>query len=550
MASSRNKKAALISIGIIVLAVITWQLTKRSVIRKKVEAAVNEKTKGLYNITYETLSLDELSGTLHITNIRLTPDTTMPHSSTLIRATIPSLDILGVRTPKALLTRQIEGRSVEIDNPFIEMMVDRSKTDRSKTDKNTPDPYKELSDALLSRLLRISVDSVKIVHAHLLITDKEKKGRLLEVDDLTCSLTSLLVDSTSIKDSTRLLFARYLDIRCDALRLPSADKKYQLQVNTVKFNSRDNSLSIGYLGWTPRLSEEAFAAASPVATDRYDFSLQNIRLLHIRREGLWRDRVVRIEADSLLVGKSSFKIYCDISYPSDTAIPRNPYPQQQLRKLPFEINIHRTVFTHTFIEYKEKNAKSDSAGKLQFFDGNVTIDNLTNEKKAIALNNKTTLRVRSIFLGQTHMDARLSLTLDAPQQNFSVEGDLEAMDATGLNPLTEPMGLAKLEKGHIDHLRFAFSGTDSASDGQLTFLYHDVRLSFLNHDKKGHPLKKKLLQSFMTNVVMKHSNSADNGKSRKGMIRIKRKPRESFLSFLWQSIFSGVRQTIGPALPK
>ncbi len=96
---------------------IAWQFYKYKIVNRNINKAVSEKTKGLYSVHYDGLSLDEVSGVLHVKNIEIIPDTAVyeqmveekKNPPVLIRLTIPSLDILGVKTPKALLTKQIEG---------------------------------------------------------------------------------------------------------------------------------------------------------------------------------------------------------------------------------------------------------------------------------------------------------------------------------------------------------------------------------------------------------------------------------------------------------
>src|SRR5215510_14210776 len=55
-------------------AVLYWQYNKKWIIRKKMEAAIREKTKGLYKIVYDDLELDEINGFLSITNLRIEYD--------------------------------------------------------------------------------------------------------------------------------------------------------------------------------------------------------------------------------------------------------------------------------------------------------------------------------------------------------------------------------------------------------------------------------------------------------------------------------------------
>jgi hypothetical protein len=540
-----GKKVILVFIGIFVLAAAAWQLYKYKLIRDKVGRVVAEKTKGLYDIHYDDISLDEASGTLHVKNITVIPDTAVynrlaaekKNPSILVRAVIPALDILGVKTPKALLARQIEGRSVAITNPSIEIMLSHFHKDTT-----VYDPSRDISAALLGKLLKIDIDTVQVLHGSLLVRNMDGKEPLVQSNDVTCMLSGLLIDSISVKDSSRILFSRSMSMSCDEIRLPFRNKKYKLHISEVAFNSSKDELSIGQLKLIPQLSEAAFAASYPVSKDRYDFSLKNIRLVHVDRQELWHKR---IEADSLVIGESAFRIYRDLSYPHDTVSKVGRYPQQQLMRVPVPLNIRKVVFMHSFIEYKERNARSDSAGKLQFHDVRASISNVTNRSAVIARDARCVLYFRSKLLNRAPVDARLVMLLRDPRGRFSIQGSIGAIDAPALNPLTRPMGLAKMEKGHVDRLHFNFRGDDSSCKGQLTMLYHDIKISLLKKDEKEKKLDKKGIASLLANIVIKDSNPRKDDEPRTVDVHFNRILNKSFFNLLWKSIFTGIKESVG-----
>ncbi|HTI07694.1 MAG TPA: hypothetical protein VL832_04025 [Puia sp.] len=534
-----------VAVGIFIIALLVWQFYKYRLVHDNVNKAVSEKSKGLYRIQYDNLLIDEVGGSLHVKNIRIEPDTSVYNQlvvekkdpPTLIRLTIPALDITGVKTPKALLTKQIEGGKVVVTNPTIEIMLNHF-----KKDSTVYNPARDLSKQLLGKLLKISIDSVEMVHANVLVRNLDAKEALFKGDDISCKLSDLLIDSVANKDPFRILFSRELDIACDRLILPSKNKKYKLNIGDLRFMSRNNSLSIGQVKLIPQLSEAEFAASFPIQKDRYDFSLEGISLLHIDREGLWHKK---IQADSLVIRKSSFKIYRDLSRPKDTTSKVGKYPQQQLVRLPIPISIKKMIFSHSFIEYKEKNGKSDSAGKVQFFDANATIVNVTNRKEVISRNNRCILSFRAKFLDKTPVDATIVMLLKDPQGKFLIEGNLGPIDARSLNGLTQPMGLARLEKGNIDHLHFAFSGTDSSSNGRLIMLYKDLKITLLKKDKKENKYDKKGLASLAANLIMKNSNPEGDKDPRVADVRFNRILNKSFFNLIWKTIFTGVKETAG-----
>jgi hypothetical protein len=535
----------LAALGLFIIAVIGWQFYKYRIVNRGVNKTVSEKTKGLYSIHYDDLSLDEVAGALHVRNIEIEPDTAVfnqmvedkSNPPMLIRVSIPSLDILGVKTPKALLTKEIEGGRVEVSNPTIEIELEHFAKDTTVSD-----PSKEIYKELLGKFLKIQVDSVEIGHANIVVRERGSKEMVFKANNVSFLLSDLLIDSISNKDRSRILFSRNLDIAADEIALPSKNKKYRLRVEKIRFTGRNNTFSIGSIRVVPQLTEEEFAQSFPAQKDRYDFTLEGVSLVHVNRESLWHKK---IEADSLIVDKSSFKIYRDLSRPPDTVSKVGKYPQEQLMRMSVPLSIRRAVFVHSFIEYKEKNGKSDSAGKVQFFDVRATIDNITNIKEAISRNNKTVVNFKAKFLDKAPVDARLVMLLKDPKGRFTIEGNVGAIDVRSLNPLTQPMGLARMENGKIDKLHFNLMGTDSSSEGKVVMLYSGIKVSLLKKDKDENKYDKKGLVSLAANILIKKSNPENGGSARAADVHFRRILNKSLFNLIWKSIFTGIKETIG-----
>jgi hypothetical protein len=540
----KSKKGyLLLAIGITVVGVIIWQIYKYRMVSRKVGEAVLNKTEGLYSIHYRGLSFDEVGGTLHAKNIEVVPDTAVYRQMVaekrappmLLRLTIPVLDIAGVKTPKALLTKQIEGGKVEIIGPTIEILV----SDRKKEPKGFHS-VSDMSRELLGKLLKIKVDSVKVTHADVRVSHMDEKEVLFSSNNVSFLFSDVLIDSTSGGDSSRILFARGLEMACDEIAFPTKNKKYRLQVKGVRFTSSDDALHIRQVKIIPQLPEDVFAHSFPMQKDRYNFSFEDVKLVHISRQGVWDKEII---ADSLVIVKSAFRVYRDLSRPPDTTSKVGKFPQQLLMRLPIPVRIKAAVFTHSFIEYKERNAKSDSAGKLQFYDVSATLKNISNRTEDIAVDNKCVLLFKARLLNKTPVDARMVMVLRDRRGRFSIEGNIGAIDVVSLNPLTRPMGLARMENGKIHQLHFNFAGTDSTSDGKVLLLYEDLKISLLKKDKDEGRLDKKDLASLFANLIIKNSNK--NEDPRVAEVHFNRILNKSLFNLIWKSIFTGVKQTVG-----
>ncbi|HTI89840.1 MAG TPA: hypothetical protein VL727_04585 [Puia sp.] len=541
--SAPRRSLLLLSMGLLALAIIAWQFYKYKLVHRKIDDTVSTKTKGLYTISYDKLSLAEMAGALHVKNIEITPDTAVYHQMVLdkrdppvlLRLKVPALDILGVKTPKALLKKEIEGTKVEIDGASIEIQTDPSK-------KGTPvyNPAGDISKQLLGKLLQIKVDTVLITHANVMVRNIHTGREIASSLDVSFLFSDLLIDSTTGKDSSRILFAKQLDINCDKIALPIKNKRYKLDVAGLRFTSHNNALSVHQVRIIPQLPENEFAHSFPVQKDRYDFLLEDISLQAIDRESLWHRALV---AEAMTIGKSSFKVYRDLSRPPDTTSKVGKYPQQLLMRLPFPVNIRRLTFEHSFIEYKEKNARSDSAGRLRFFDANATLTNVTNRKRDILQDNKCVLKFKARLFNTTPVDARLVMLLNDPHGKFSIEGDIGAIDVKVLNPLTRPMGLARMDKGAIHQLHFDITGTDSTGNGTVLLLYDDLKISLLKKDKEEGTLNKKVLVSLFANFVIKNSNGGEN--PRVAEVHFDRILNKSFFNLIWKTVFTGIKKSVG-----
>jgi hypothetical protein len=538
----RTRVLLLSALAVVILSVIGWQFYKYHVVDRRLAKTMKEKTKGLYILHYESLRFDEVAGMLHVRNIDIRPDTavyremvrarTNPHM--LLQIQVDALDIDGVKTPKALLSKQLEGGKVEVTGARIKIMVQHFKKDSS-----VYNPTPDLTRQLLGNLLKIAIDNVEINDATVLVGSMDSSEIYFRGNKVSLLLSHLLIDSSAYKDSSTLLFSRGLAVDCKQLEMP-AGKRYTLAVDGLRFTSTDNTLRVSQLGIRPRLSETAFAASFPVQKDRYDFMLKDIALHHIDRKELWRKAV---RCDSLVIGESAFSIYRDMTRPPDTTSKVGKYPQQQLMHLPFPLSIGKILFSHSYIEYKEKNAKTLRSGKVQFHAVRAVVRNVTNRKADIQNDNHCIVDFSARLQDKIPVNARLVMLLGDPKGRFTIQGEFGGFDAPSLNPLTEPLGLARLEKGRVNRLHFAIRGTDSASEGEVAMSYEDIKVSMLRKDKDDGGYDKKAVASLFANFIVKNSSPPDGPRTEN--VHFQRILNKSFFNLIWKTLFTGVKESVG-----
>ncbi|MEP7277154.1 MAG: hypothetical protein ABI813_00805 [Bacteroidota bacterium] len=544
----RVNKVILIIAGILLLVVagfIVWNVFKYKFIKGKVSDAVFEKTNGLYTIRYDKMNLDEVAGYLYVTNLKIIPDTARfrelvaanRNPALLLELTIPELRIAGVQTPAVMLGKAVNGRKLEISNASVVFYYAKAHPDTSAGAVK-----EEMYRQLLGDLKQIQADTVEVMNVSLAFIDIRNNRKTIEASGISVHLKDVLIDSLHSNDSTRFFFSRKVLVSGDKGVVKNKTGTYFYHFNDFSFSSEGGVFSIRSVQITPQLNEERFAAFSKLQNDRFNISFTNVSLKNINLARLMQSDVV---ADSLLIKDSEFRIFRDLSYPRDKKVRVGDFPQQLLVKMPVVLSLKKIVIGHSFIEYKEKNPKSDYSGRVQFAHASAVISNVTNEPARIKADGHCVLDFSARFLDMAPMHAHLNMLLDNPKGRFTFSGSMAGFEASKLNVLMEPMGLARIDKGVVNSVRFNFSAHSYGSDGRLTLLYKDLKLTLLKKDSADNKLKKKKLASFVANILVKNANPLRKQEVRTATVHYIHDTNRSFFNLMWKSVYTGVKQTAG-----
>jgi hypothetical protein len=547
-----NHKGRTIAFGLLIFFILIfaggiwyWNANKATIIKNKIETAVRDKSNGLYKIKYDSLSVDELSGYLSISNMELLYDSNRytvldklgEGPAVLLSIHIPQIIASGVKTSRVLLNNEIVGRKLEIIRPVIDITYTNSKKDKPATV-----PPKEIFEQILGNLKLLQADTVIVTDAQINTSSLRTKKVNIHLQDVSMTLVKLRVDSISNADTSRILFAKEVNISCRKITWLSGNKFYNNTADNISINSANKQLRVKNFRMVPVMDEDAFVNAKPVQDYRFDLSFSDIQLQNIDMEQLFEAAII---ADTMLIGPASLKIYCDVAIPSDIRNRPEQYPLHIIEFIPVPVNIRKIILSNAFVEYKERSSITRESGKVQFYNINAIISNITNEKKAVAANNIMTADISSKFLNKTPLKTSWKFYLLHSEGRFDVNGSLTAMDARLFNPLTIPMGPSRINKGTIKSLEFNFSGNDAAMDGNMKLLYDDFKITMLEKDKGATNMDRKFLQSTLANLLIINSNPKKHGDIREVQTYIDRNTNQSMFFLLWKSLFNGIEKTVG-----
>lgn len=526
--------------------ILYWQTHKKKIIRDKLESAIREKSQGLYNIHYDKMDLDELSGNLVVTNLSLAYDSLKyaelvkqeKAPAVLLKIHVPQINVVGVKTPRALIDKRIDGKKLEILEPSIEIIYTMQGKDSARNV-----PTRETYEQILGNLKELSIDTVSLINARITTRNLKTKRPLIELAGATVQLVNIQVDSAANADSTRLFFAKEALLNCESLSWSSANKLYKYTAKNISLSSVARAARVQSFAMAPQLGEDAFVKSLPTQDDRFDFSLRDILIKNLDFLQLKEETIL---ADSLLVGSATLKIYRDLNIVRDKRNRVGTYPHQALRKLSIPLSVKKVLIDNTLLEYKERNNITGQAGKVQFVHTQAVITNLTNQKELIAKNGMMTVDINSHFMNKAPFRVTWLFYLQSTNGRFDVKGNLGSINARDLNQLAEPMGPARIEKGTVKNVQFNLAGHDYGMGGTVLLLYDDLKVALLEKDKGAKEWDKKSFTSFVANILIKNANPSKKDEApRVANVTYQRDVNRSIFNMAWKTLFQGIKETVG-----
>ncbi len=363
-----------------------------------------------------------------------------------------------------------------------------------------------------------------------------------KIGNIAIKINNVTADEIYKVQKHPLDFSKEVELSCDNVSISSKEGDYNYLFKGIILNSLRKELDIGSYTIKPMYGEREFADKQHFQRDRYDVVFKSIALKGIDLRNLIIDK--KIIASALTVNSLSAKIYRDLQKPLENKSKVGHYPSQLLPKIDVPIHIVKAVLSHTFIEYKEREALSDSAGVVHFTDATLHIDNITNVKEDIQKNNILKISYDAKALGTIPVNGSFIFLLSDTSGAFTAIGNIPSFDAHLLNKVAVPMALMRINTGMIHSLDFNFKGNNYGAGGNLVMKYSDLKVDVLKRDEESGGVKKKGLKSLLANIIVKNDNPR-NGKLREVSPHYDRDVSKSFFNLVWKTIFAGMKKTLG-----
>jgi len=219
-----------------------YKIKKHAFLDHQLKDLVKDKTHELYNINYDSISVDEVGGDLYIKNIYIKGDTARQLEMINNRDTnaaavifdiyIPMLKVVNFKTARALLAKQLECSEIIISNPSVQVYLFPGQAKPKDSKKQQEELYKQI----VGKFKLIKADSVSVLNSVVTTSDFFTKEVKFRTFNTTIGLSHVAIDSTYNQDTSRTLFCKEITITSDKVIL--GDKKNTAEVTQATFDTR------------------------------------------------------------------------------------------------------------------------------------------------------------------------------------------------------------------------------------------------------------------------------------------------------------------------
>jgi hypothetical protein len=544
------------TVGVVLIILIglcgaSWYLSikLKPLIKNELTALVKKSTKGLYRIDFSDIHTNFLTGSATLLDVNIVPDTiafqtliaqkTAPNNLYYIK--LKKLSIQHFHPFKIYFDKSVQIDLLLFDQPTVTMINRHFDFNDNRPPRPKKSPYDYI--AKLFKSLRVAVVDFKNVSFKYV----NNNGAAPEVDsvaNLNVTLKDWLIDSLSAQDTTRLYLLKDVAINLVNYSYATPDSMYRVNLNQLDFNASSGKLNIKQFAMVPRYSEAQFAQVAGYARDRFSILFNNISMNGINLPAYLQKQ--EFLANEMNIADGSVAVFNNNSYPKLEKIKTGRFPQQLLQKLKAQLTVNTIKLSNIDVSYAEFDKTSKMKGKITFRRTSGVIKNVTNASKAKKINPIMQANLAADVMGQGKLAVEFKFDLPSPVGAFTYKGVMRNLDGRKFNEISKPLGMLQVNKGMFQSLAFDIKATQEIARGRVDFRFNDLSVTILKKELGKDRLRKKALLSILANALVIFSdNPSKDGKFTSAAISFKREPTASFFSYIWKTLFQGVKYSVG-----
>ncbi|MCR5860827.1 hypothetical protein LRS05_01085 [Flavobacterium sp. J372] len=504
-----------IFIGLMVLALlaivlnfgISWYL------REKLPSVIHKEKNFPYNISYEDLDVNLITGSLTLHNVYAAPKDTL-----LNQGAFAKVDRISVRRFNLwafLREDKIKVNRVIIESPKVQLY---EKDKRYSVEDDVVKPFKN----------SINTGSIEVNNGNFKLLSIKHKP-LLKAANINLVVENIKVDSAIVASNIPVRYTDY-NFSCDSL-FYHIDNVYNM--TALKVTSTDSTITVDKLKLIPKYTRAQYTKSLAKEKDLFAVNVHQLKLPNVQWGYI--NNVLFVHSPELILDRLNANVYRN-KLPADDPTTKKLY-SQLLRELDFDLDIGKVMLKNSLIEYEEQLDWTRPAAKVSFSNFYATIHNVyspINKKKLP----RTVADVQCLFMKHSPLTVKWIFNVPDKSDSFTINGHLRNIDTGKIDPLAKPL-MNFTAEGTIKELRYTMNGNRNSATGTFAMEYDDFKVDIYKKDGKE---KNKFL-SAIGNLIVKNDS---NDKLKNADIEVVRLKDKSVFNFLWRFLQEGLKKTLLP----
>jgi len=392
----------------------------------------------------------------------------------------------------------------------------------------------------------VAVKKVSISNADaMVVIHQSDTARSFSLKNMMIGVTNFRADSTTRANpaGTPLFNAEDIAFSAPGYSWISNDSMYTFRIGRFGLSTGSSGAYADSVTVTPNYSRANFSRKLGYQTDRFVVKIPRMTCTGLDFRKLVTDRMLHVQR--LDMDRLNFESFRDKRAPFPTW-QRPPMPGHMAAEIKFPAIIDTIVLSDGFASYEEQ--VGDEPGKIFFDRMNVSLTGLTtlSESSSRSRHTDLTLHGTARLIGLTPVESWFHFRTGHPTDTFTVRATIGELDLTAINPMLSKLVPLAIKRGTATSTEIIqLNGNSTRAIGRLDFRFNNLGIDLLPVKPETLTPAEQVLLEKVFNLLLADSNPNADGKLKPGVIYFERDPSKGFFNFLWKSVFSGLKSTLG-----
>jgi len=497
---------------------------------------VEKKLVGNFYYGYENLKVDLIKRSVSFENVnwRFPNDTSVFNQRGFIRR----FKIEGISILSLVGGSNVRISDIVFDSLILHKRIDRFSKKNSLPDSKTFDFY----SLIRGQIAGVEVETIRIQNGSATWLDPENKKVWGKINKVQLLVNSFTLDSATTTTNNGWFSFQNILLEGVTGELYLPDSLHKIRMAKVKLDYQNNKIIIDSLRVIPLFTKSQMSRVRRFETNRFELTVPRVTIAGIDVKRIMVKNELRVE--KILLEQPRLTAFRDKNPPLD---PHHfpSLPQLTLLHAQLNIKIDSVSIRNALIEYEQLSERTQKVGKVSFEKMDAELRNITNDSVGSQHNPHATLEVSTQLMGVSKLAVHVVFNLADSNGDHWITGTLGKLDLTALNKVFEPLTAVSIRSGLLDQLNFNVRLNDDVSDGEVTFLYNNLKIDKLNENYlQAHDFDNSIKSLIANSFLIKKSNPSGRRDPRTGIVHFNRNKRKAIFDFWLKSVLDGMKFTV------